>query len=169
MGFDELNDNMIKMTNVLFEISWAGIYLNINWCIGSCIKESNKRGYIGKSQAMLWTKTRNKCSCNINIWFPFKVWHNWNIICYKYDCKAKQANDWSYGALLNWQGIIKYSNVESIIARLHGVIMKWHTLMSYILVVSLEVCNAWNMFINQDQAIKDMRMIKWNLLLMCKA
>ena len=39
------------MTNVLIEISWAGIYLYINLCIDSCIKESNKRELIGQSQA----------------------------------------------------------------------------------------------------------------------
>ena len=51
MGFGELNDNMINGLTCLLKISWAWIYFYINLCIGSCIKESNKRGYIVGSQA----------------------------------------------------------------------------------------------------------------------
>ena len=50
-----------------------------------------------------------------------------------------------------WFGTFEIQIIERVIARLHVVLqMKWHTHMSYILVLSLEACNAWNVFINYD-------------------
>ena len=82
----------------MFEISWAGIYLCINLCIDSCIKESNKREFIVESQA--YCDKKWETSIHEMLIYDFYSW------------------------LDKFEEYLRYKIVESIIVRLHGVKQK---------------------------------------------
>ena len=99
MGFGELNDNMIKGLMLYLryhEQKFICIY--INSCIDSCIKESNKREFIGQSQA--YCDEKCETSTHAVTTYGFYSWHD------------------------IFEEYLRYKIVESIGARLHGVKQK---------------------------------------------
>jgi len=107
------------MTNVLIEILWAGIYLYINVCIDSYIKESNKRELTIESQACCDKKLKQVF---MQCWYMVSI-HGLTYLKNIWDIKLLKVLS---------QGFMELNKKRR------------HTLMCYILVLHWEACNAWN-------------------------
>ena len=89
MGFGELNDNMIKGLTILLKLSWAGIYLQINYCYWFMWYRIKQKANIVESQAC-W-EDKQETSIHAMTTSGFYIWLglSWEVFDWKNDCKAR--------------------------------------------------------------------------------